>query len=197
MDIDTGAMYRTIALYLENKWVNLDAISKEDMQNVSIDFYPDYSIYLNGEEYTKKIRTPEVGQNASRVATQAVVRNCVNDTIRKMLQNGNYVLEWRDMGRIFSELAQVKIFLTADPKVRAHRRWLELQKKWDITSESDILEQILERDHRDMTREISPLLKSPDAYEIDTTHLTIEEQVEKIYEIVKEKLWITNLKVRK
>ncbi len=63
------------------------------MENIIIEFRPDYSIYLNGEEYTTRIRTPEAGQNASRVGTQAIVRNCVNDTIRKMLQGGNYVLE--------------------------------------------------------------------------------------------------------
>jgi cytidylate kinase len=92
------------------------------------------------------------------------------------------------MGRIFSDFAQVKIFLTADSKVRAHRRWLELQKNGDKTREEEILAQILERDHRDTTREISPLSRSPDAYEIDTSDITIPEQVEKIYEIVQEVL---------
>lgn len=192
LDIDTGSMYRTISVYLQGKGADLDTVTKDDMENVSIDFRPDYSIYLNWVEYTDRIRTPEVGQNASRIATQAVVRKCVDDTIRAMLKNGNYVLEGRDMGRVFSEFAQVKIFLTADPAIRAHRRWLELQKKWDQTSEEEILNQIKERDHRDMTREISPLSKSPDAYEIDTSHLTIEEQVEQIYTIVCEKLRITN-----
>ncbi len=92
------------------------------------------------------------------------------------------------MGRIFSDFAQVKIFLTADAPVRAHRRWLELSKKGDSTTEEEILKQIQERDYRDMTREISPLLKSPDAIEVDTSYLTIDEQVDKIYAIVQEVL---------
>jgi cytidylate kinase len=107
---------------------------------------------------------------------------------QKILQKNNYVLEWRDTGTIWAPWAQLKVYLTADPVVRAHRRFLDFQKKWDDITEAEVLEQIIARDHRDMTREDGPLVKPEWAYELDTTHMTIPEQVEKIYTLVQETL---------
>lgn len=191
--IDTGAIYRAVGAYLTEKWANIDAVNDQDLEKIGAEYRPEEGVFINGKDYTPFIRTPEAGLVASRIWTQLNVRNIVNETARIVLKSNNSVIEWRDMWVVFGDLEPIKIFLTADPVVRAHRRWLELQTKWDMTSEEEILSQILERDHRDMTREISPLFKSPDAIEIDTTHLTIPEQVEKIYEIVQSKLSIYNL----
>lgn len=186
--LDSGAMYRAVAIYLSEKWVKLTAVSEEDISWIVLDFDKQNHICINGEEYESKIRTAEAGVWASLISSQPVVRTCVISAGQKILEKHNYVLEWRDTGTIWAPWAQLKIFLTADASVRAHRRFLDLQAKWETISEAEVLEQIIARDHRDMTREDGPLIKPEDAYELDTTHLTIEEQVEKIYTLAQETL---------
>lgn len=181
-------MYRAIAVYLCEKWVDLDAVSAANIEWVQIDFNNDHHVCINGEEYESKIRTPDASMWASKIASQGTVRWYVIAAGQLILSSGNYVLEWRDTGTIWSPWAQLKFYLTADPVERAHRRFLDLQKQWEDITEAEVLEQIIARDYRDMNREYGPLLEPEGAHVVDTTHLTIPEQVEKIYTIVQETL---------
>ncbi len=186
--LDSGAMYRAVAVCLTTKWAHLETVTEEDVSWIVIDFDEQNHVCINGEEYESKIRTAEVGVWASKIASQPVVRACVISAGQKILEKNNFVLEWRDTGTIWAPSAQIKLYLTADADIRAHRRFLDLQAKWETITEAEVLEQIIARDHRDMTREDGPLVKPVWAYELDTTHLTIPEQVEKIYTIVQETL---------
>lgn len=143
---------------------------------------------INGEDYEGKIRTSEIGNFASILSKQPVVRNFLIPQGQEIIKTGDYVLEGRDTGTVWAPDAAVKIFLIADANVRAHRRWLQLQASQDPTPEDEILKVILERDERDRTRKDGPLVKPEGAHEIDTTHMSIDEQVQQIYEIVQEVL---------
>ena len=186
--LDSGAMYRAVAVYLSEQWINLEFIREEDISWIVLDFDDENHICINGEKYESKIRTAEAAVWASKIAAQPIVRTCVISSGQKILEKNNYVLEWRDTGTIWAPFAQMKFYLTADATVRGHRRFLDLQKQWDTITEAEVLEQITARDHRDMTREDGPLVKPEWAYEIDTTYLTIPEQVEKIFTLVQETL---------
>ncbi len=181
--LDSGAMYRAVAVYLTTKWAHLEAVTEEDVSWIVIDFDEQNHVCINGEEYESKIRTAEAGVWASKIASQPVVRACVISAGQKILEKNNFVLEWRDTGTIWAPWAQLKVYLIADPEVRAHRRFLDLQAKWEDISEAEVLEQIIARDFRDTSRSDGPLVKPEDAYEIDTTHLTIPEQVDQLYQV--------------
>lgn len=180
--LDSGAMYRAVAVYLASKWVNLEAVTEEDISWTAIDFDEQNHVCINGEEYESKIRTAEAGVWASKISSQSIVRTCVISAGQKILEKNNYVLEWRDTGTIWAPWAQLKVYLIADPEVRAHRRFLDLQAKWETISEAEVLEQIIARDLRDTSRSDGPLVKPEGAYEVDTTHLTMHEQVDRVYQ---------------
>ena len=176
-------MYRAVAVYLSEKWVNLESVSEKDVAWITIDFDNENHVRINGEEYASKIRTAEAGVGSSVISSQVVARECVIPAGQKILTTDNYVLEGRDTGTVWAPSADVKIYLIADPVVRAHRRFLDLQKKWETITEAEVLKQIVARDYRDMSRKDGPLVKPKWAHEIDTTHITIPEQVEKIYNL--------------
>jgi cytidylate kinase len=188
---DSGALYRALGVYLSEKGENVLNIDSE-LTDIHLDFSPENHVRVNGEDYESKIRTVEASTFASQLSSQKYPREIVISSGQKIIQADNYVLEGRDTGTVWFPSAQVKIYLTADATVRAHRRWMELQAKWEDVSEEEVLKKICERDDRDMTRADGPLRKPEWAYEIDTTYLTIDEQVERIYEIVQEKLQIMN-----
>lgn len=185
---DSGAFYRALWVFLHEKWVDVEHIQESDLENIELDFSSDDRVMVNGLDYEAKIRNIEASTYASLVAAQKFSRQLVISSGRKIIESGNFVVEGRDMGTFWFPHAQIKIFLTADATVRAHRRWLELQAKWEDVTEEEVLQKICERDNRDMTRADGPLRKPEWSYEIDTTHLTIDEQVERIYEIVQEVL---------
>ncbi len=145
-------------------------------------------IEINGENYAHIIRTPEAGEDASILANKKIVQDYVIESGRTIARSGNYILDGRDTGTTWIPEAKIKFYLTADPEVRAHRRWLDFQQKGKNISETEVLEQILARDHRDMTRPDSPLQKPEWAHEVDTTHLSIDEQVSALYTICQEVL---------
>ena len=186
--LDSGSMYRALGVYLYERWKDIEHLTSEDTDGIEIWFGFSGSVQIFGIDYESRIRTPEAGTYASIISSQKPARDVVIESGKKIVAQHNYVLEGRDTGTIWAPDAQVKVYLIADASVRAHRRWLELQKKWDTITEEELLKQICERDNRDMTRIDGPLRKPEDAYEIDTTHITIEEQVERIYEIVQEVL---------
>lgn len=190
--LDTGAMYRIVGLYLHNFGVNPDSTEEIEkiLNEVSIE-YKDGEYYLNGKKIGDEIRTAQAGVYASQYGASPVVRKFLTKLQKEICANRSIVAEGRDIGTVVMPDAQVKIFLVASPEVRAKRRYEELKMKGLEVSYDELLRQIIERDKLDSSREIAPLVKAEDAIEIDSSNLSVEEVVEKILEIVKERCKLT------
>lgn len=189
INIDTGAMYRCVALkMLENKidLENYDEIHKI-LNEIDIDFEGE-KVILNGQDVSKDIRTIEVSNFVSPVSTIGFVREKMVDLQRNLGRKTNVVMEGRDIGTVVFPDAEVKIYLDATPEERARRRVAQNTANNIESNYEQILKDIIERDTRDSTREISPLKKAYDAVVIDSTNLTIEEVVSKVIELVKSKM---------
>lgn len=190
--IDTGAMYRAVTLY----WLRQKFPFEEDiicglLPNICINFDNDggtLKIYLNSEDVTQAIRMPEVTNFVSPISTIKCVREFLVAQQRKLGENGGIVMDGRDIGTVVFPNAELKIFLVASLEARIERRLLELRQKGIELTPEEVRKQIVERDIIDSTRQHSPLQKAPDAIEIDTTNLTIDEQVEIAYNLAKEKV---------
>ncbi len=184
--ISTGSIYRAIAyLGFEN---NIDLKNEEKIveisQNAKISFDPNGDIIINGKVVIDEIRTEEVSSGASIVAAYEGVREALKKIQQDVAAEGNAIMEGRDIGTVIMPEAQYKIFLNCDYKVRAKRRFKENQSRKIECSLEEIEKSIQERDHQDRTRKISPLIKAKDAIEVDSTHLSIEEVVEKIISLL-------------
>ena len=190
--VDTGAMYRAIALYCLRK--NLKAEEEEKIESllpeieVSIAYENGSQVvYLNGEDVSGLIRTPEVSAMTSPVAAYGPVREKLLDLQRKLARENDVVMDGRDIGTHVLPDAELKIYLTASVETRALRRYKELEEKGDKTPLSEIEESIRERDERDMNREIAPLKQAEDAYYLDSSELSIDEVVSKMEALVSER----------
>jgi len=185
MHLDTGAMYRAIALKALRTGCNLndprDLAALAETTNVEIRHAEGTQrIFLNGADVTDEIRTPEVSKAVSPVSEVRQVRNRMVTLQRKLGQGGGVVAEGRDIGTVVFPDAELKIFLTADLKERTRRRRLDLERL-GLNADFEALEaQIVERDQRDQNRDNSPLKKAADAIVLDTTNLSFEEQVQEI-----------------
>ena len=189
--VDSGAMYRAITfLAIRNNVLNNSEEIKKLAEDTDIRLnYVDGETYVftNGEDITKDIRSVEVNENVSLVSKFDGVRKALVDKQKQMGNlNCGIVMEGRDITTVVFPKADVKIFLTASIEQRAKRRLKEFSEKGINVEINDIQQNISLRDKLDTTRELSPLVKSEDAVEIDTSKITIEEQVEKILSIVKE-----------
>ena len=178
--IDTGAMYRALALKALRRGFSLDADAElESLAKATrIDLNADSGtqrILLDGEDVTTAIRTPEVSQAASKVAVNAGVRHVLVAEQRRAGITGGVVMEGRDIGSVVFPEAELKIFLTASPEIRAQRRWREHQQKGDAIDLQRTLEEIRERDKRDVGRATSPLVRAEDAVFVDSTAMDSEE----------------------
>ncbi|MBL4655323.1 MAG: (d)CMP kinase [Bacteroidia bacterium] len=183
--IDTGAMYRTVTKYfLDN---NIDVNDKEilhnALDNIGIDFEyntttDNYDICLNGENIENDIRKLEIARKVSEVSTLPEVRESLVQYQQEMGEKKGLVMDGRDIGTVVFPNAELKIFLTADPEVRAQRRFKELEEKGENISIEEIRYNLTHRDELDTTREISPLKKADDAIEIDNTYLNEQESLE-------------------
>lgn len=178
--IDTGAMYRAMALYMLRNNIDKDneaEVSKNcENVDISIDFEDGQQVViLNGENVNGFIRTEEVGLAASAVAKYAAVRTKTVDLQRKLAVGKSVVMDGRDIGTVVLPNAKPKIYLTASSYVRAKRRFDELNEKGVQCDIKEIEKDIIDRDYQDMHREISPLKKADDAIEIDTSDMTIEQ----------------------
>ena len=178
--IDTGAMYRALALKALRRGISLDASEAlvELARETRIDLRAEsgsQSVYLDCEDVTAAIRTPEVSQAASKVAVVGGVRHVLVAEQRRAGEQGGVVMEGRDIGSVVFPDAGLKIFLTASPEVRAERRWREHQQKGDAIDLARTLEEIHERDRRDRERSTSPLVRAPDAVVVDSTAMEPEE----------------------
>lgn len=185
--VDTGAMYRAVGVYCINNNLEVDEVVNE-LDKITIDMKYEngvQSVFLNGEDVTKKIRTPEGSIYASKVAVIKEVREKLVKMQQQMGENTNVVMDGRDIGtKVFPD-ADVKIFLTASCEERAERRFIELDKKVPY---EEILEDIKFRDKNDSTRKIDPLKPADDAIIIDNTNIDLDGTIMKIYELVKEKI---------
>ena len=181
--IDTGAMYRCVALYfLRNKVDVTDGNQVDDaLENINITFKVEGDstlVFLNGEDVSTEIRQMEVASNVSKIAAIKAVRVAMVKQQQLMGQSVNVIMDGRDIGTAVFPNAQVKLFMTADPKVRAERRYKELVvTNPDITMQ-DVFDNLAARDHDDTTRKESPLIQAEDAFVLDNTDLTQEEQLQ-------------------
>jgi cytidylate kinase len=187
--IDTGAMYRAVAL-----WALRQNVSWEDMHRMEqlaiaaeIELSPG-RIQLNGEDVTEAIRTPEVSSGASQVAVIPGVRRAMVAKQRAMGERTSVVMEGRDIGTVVFPNADVKIFLDADPAERVRRRLRESRAKGEEVSEGSVAAQMKERDQRDSTRSDAPLAQAPDAAYLDSTPLSLDEAEEAVLKIVRSRV---------
>jgi CMP/dCMP kinase len=178
--IDTGAMYRSIALKALRRSVALEAA--DPLTALASDTRIDLraqdggqQVFLDGEDVTSAIRTPEVAQAASKVAVIPGVRRVLVAEQRRAGGQGGVVMEGRDIGSVVFPDAELKIFLTASPEIRAERRWREHQQKGDAIDLARTLDEIRERDRRDRERKDSPLVRAKDAVVVDSTAMEPEE----------------------
>lgn len=181
--IDSGAMYRAVTLYfIRNKVdVNDPQAVTDALQHIELNFHSrDYQshITLNGEEVSDEIRQMPVSESVSEVSANKQVRREMVKQQQRMGKSKNIVMDGRDIGTTVFEDAQVKFFMTADPKIRAERRFKELQAKGDTAiSLEDVFENLAHRDYADTTRKESPLTRAEDAVILDNTDLTESEQL--------------------
>lgn len=187
--IDTGAMYRALTLYtmenglwLDDTTPDRDAIAKH-LNKINIRLKGD-DIYLNERNVSKEIRSMQVSNHVSPISTIDIVREKLTTEQQKIGQHGAVVMDGRDIGTNVFPNAELKIFLTADPNIRAQRRLQELRDKGDLnTSFEDVFSNLTERDRIDSTRAIAPLKQADDAIVIDNSHLTKLEQDEKLLQL--------------
>ncbi len=192
--IDTGAMYRAAALYCLRQGISIrenPAAAAQAVDAISIDIaYQEdgQHIFLNGEDVTEKIRTPEVSMGASDVSAIPAVRERLVAFQRKLADEKNVIMDGRDIGTKVLPDAQVKIFLTADASVRAKRRHAELLEKGAAVSYEEVLSDILKRDKNDETRAVSPLVPAADSVILDTGDLDFDQSLAAVLSLITERL---------
>lgn len=189
--IDTGAMYRTIGLYCVENNISTDEYESVSavLKNISIDIkytVEGQSMFLNGEDVTDKIRTPQISSAASDVAKIKDVRCFLVEMQKKMAEKNNVIMDGRDIGTSVLPDADLKIFLTASAEDRAERRYKELIEKGIKTDYETVLADMIQRDKNDSEREISPLSVAEDAVVVDTGGYSLEKSYEVIMNLIKE-----------
>lgn len=191
--VDTGALYRSIGLFAVQKKIDFaqknDIIALLGQIDVELTFVDgEQRVLLCGEDVSDEIRSPEVSMAASVVSAIPEVRSFLFDLQKDMAKHNNVVMDGRDIGTVVLPKAQVKIFLTASPEVRAKRRCLELEQKGERVSYEDVLADIRQRDYNDTHREIAPLRQAEDAVLVDTSELTLEESVQTLTGLIRSRL---------
>lgn len=191
--VDTGALYRAVGVNALRK--NIDTKDKAavaaSIEGISVDLVfenGEQKVLLNGEDVSVEIRTPPASMAASDVSAVPEVRAFLFDLQRDIASRNNCIMDGRDIGTVVLPDAQVKIFLTASAEERAQRRFKELQAKGSTVSYQAVLDELIERDYNDSHREIAPLKPAEDSVLLDTTGISLEGQVEKIINIIKEKV---------
>ncbi len=191
--VDTGALYRTVGLAVLRA-----GIAPEDTEKVAA-LLPDITVdlafedgiqkvLLNGEDVSDAIRTPQISEYASKTSAIPAVRHFLFDLQQKIAATHNVLMDGRDIGTVVLPDAQLKVFLTASPEVRAMRRYKELTEKGQSVLYDNILAEVKERDYRDTHREIAPLKPADDAVLLDTSDMSFEEAAAKLTQLAKETL---------
>ncbi|MCB0557508.1 MAG: (d)CMP kinase [Lewinellaceae bacterium] len=183
--IDSGAMYRAVALFFLRHNIRLDNAEqvRQAMDDITINFNPDNRAILNGEDVENEIRQMEVSNHVSPVSALPVVRRALVRQQQAMGQRKGIVMDGRDIGTVVFPHAELKIFLTADPEKRVQRRFEELKAKGMDSSLEEVRHNLSQRDHIDSSREDSPLRQAADAIVIDNTHMNRDEQLEYALEL--------------
>ena len=192
--VDTGALYRTVALNalrngVENTKNPEEVIPTLKTAEVSLKFIDgEQHVFLREEDVSTAIRQNEVSMAASNVSSIPEVRAFLFDLQRNIAKNNDCIMDGRDIGTVVLPDAKIKIFLTASAEARADRRFKELQEKGQDVSYETILKEIKERDYQDMNRETAPLKQAEDAVLVDTTEIGLEESIELMINTIKERL---------
>lgn len=192
--VDTGAIYRAVGYHMWMMGIgpkDADGIRRFlDDVNLSVEYDDDgmQHMILNGKDVTDEIRTPLMSSYASGVSAQACVRDFLLDMQRKLARRHNVVMDGRDIATVVLPNADVKIFLTASPEIRAKRRFAELQAKGEKTTLEKVLSDMRARDKQDSTRAVAPLRCAPDAVKLDTSEMNLEEAKNAILKLVRRKL---------
>lgn len=192
--IDTGAMYRAVTLLgLRRGAIGPDGVDEKALTrllseaDISFRFNPERGasdIYLDGENVEGRIRGIEVSNSVSRVSSIGAVREKLVHLQQQMGEQKGVVMDGRDIGTVVFPHAELKIFMTADPAIRAQRRYAELKGKGEQVTLNEVMQNLLERDHADQTRAISPLRKADDAIVLDNSRMTIGEELEWAMELI-------------
>ncbi|MEN3026156.1 MAG: (d)CMP kinase [Chlorobiota bacterium] len=190
--VDTGAMYRAVTLAALRSGIPLTEESLQSLlPRVQIELRPSEQgqrTLLNGEDVTEQLRLPEITRWVSLVSSFPSVRRFLVELQRRLGEGGGVVMDGRDIGTVVFPNADVKVYLTASLDVRARRRLRELQAQGIAATESEVAEELARRDMLDSQRQDSPLMQAADAVVIDTSGLTIEEQTERVLELVRQRL---------
>ena len=190
--VDTGALYRAIAYNAVTNGVIDDTQKLIDMltdTNVELKYVDGVqAVYLNGDDVSAYIRTPEISMGASKVSAIPQVREFLLNLQRDIAQKNNVIMDGRDIATVVLPNADVKIFLFASPECRAQRRYKELMEKGEDVTLEDVLADVNQRDYQDSHREIAPLKPSEDSVMADTSKLNLEESIQLIINIIKERI---------
>lgn len=191
--VDTGAMYRTIGLYIYRK--GIDPKDAEKVASVLPEIKVELSfvdgeqrVYLNGEDVSAEIRLHEVSQYASLTSAIPAVRAYLFDMQQALAAENNVIMDGRDIGTVVLPNAEVKIFLTAQPEVRAQRRYNELLERGQEVDFDQILADVIRRDEQDMNRPVAPLKPADDSIILDTSEYSFDQSLELLYNTVKERI---------
>ncbi len=191
--IDSGAMYRAVTLYIQQNQIDINdeqAVSTA-LENIHIDFIPNpekTQILLNGTDVSDAIRTMEVSEYVSEVSALKAVRKAMVKQQQDLGMKKNIVMDGRDIGTTVFPNADLKIFMTASPQVRAERRFAELSAKGEVLTMEEVKENLSHRDHIDSTREESPLRQAEDAVVLDNSELNQVEQLNFVIQLVKDRI---------
>ena len=191
--VDTGALYRAVGLNALRRGIDTKDAERvaEMLSDLKVELaFADgvQSVLLSGEDVSEAIRTPEASMAASEVSAVPAVRSFLFGLQKDIAKANNCIMDGRDIGTVVLPDAQVKIFLTASPEERATRRYKELCDKGVKADYKDVLAEMIERDYNDSHRAIAPLKPAEDSVTVDTTGLTLEQSVEKVAGLIKEKL---------
>ena len=192
--VDTGAIYRTVAYFLDLLGVSpkdVDGVTRYiDELTVEIEYDEDgkQHMLMNGMDVTDDIRTQDISQKASLVSAHAVVREVLLDMQREVARKHNVIMDGRDIGTVVLPKANVKIFLTASAEVRAGRRYKEMLEKGQKANLQQVLKDIQQRDYQDTHRDIAPLKMARDSIKVDTSDMDLEQVTAAIKKIVEEKI---------
>ncbi len=191
--VDTGALYRTVGLFSIRKGFDTKDDEKVESTLKDIDIKLGFTdegqrVYLNGEDVSEDIRTPEASMGASNVSAIPVVREFLFDLQKQIAKENDCLMDGRDIGTVVLPDAQVKIFLTASPETRAKRRYDELVAKGSEVTYQEVLDDLIKRDYQDTHREIAPLKAADDAVVLDTSAFSFDESLNAILSVVADKL---------
>lgn len=191
--VDTGALYRTVGLYVSDH--NVDPHDAEGVAKLLPDIHIEVRfedgaqhVYLNGVDHGDRIRTPKMSMYASAVSAIPAVRAFLLETQKDIARKNSVIMDGRDIGTVILPDADVKVFMTASPECRARRRYDELLAKGQEVRFEDVLREMNERDHQDSTREIAPATAAPDAIHFDNSDLNVEQSAEAIIAMVRERV---------